>query len=122
MVKLYSYKGAYPYPLPADMSKYDIKDFILAPNKPEVPADKKLGWNGSNWILQDYSENEIIGQWGVIRNIRNELLANSDIYIIRAMEDGTEISQEWKDYRQALRDVTNQASPYTIVWPIKPQI
>ena len=121
-VKLYSYKGGYPYPLPSDMSNYNINDFILAPEKPEVPADKKLGWNGTDWVLENYSDNEILIKWQEIINLRNELLKSSDIYIIRSVEDGITISQEWKDYRQALRDVTNQASPYTIVWPIKPQI
>jgi len=122
MAQLYSYKGAYPYPLPSDMSKYDIKDFRLASEKPDVPADKKLGWNGTDWILEDYSEGETQIKWQEIRNTRNDLLTNSDIYIIRSIEDGTEISQEWKDYRQALRNVTLQENPFTIVWPIKPQI
>lgn len=122
MAQLYSYKGAYPYPLPSDMSKYDINDFILAPDKPEVPADKKIGWNGINWVFEDYSENEILGQWSIVRNTRNDLLTNSDIYIIRSIEDSTTISQEWKDYRQSLRDVTSQESPFLIVWPEKPQV
>lgn len=122
MSTLYSYKGAWPYPLPPDMSNYDINDFILAPEKPSVPANKKLGWNGTNWTLDDHSEGEIQIKWQEIRNIRNDLLANSDIYIIRSVEDGTPISQDWKDYRQTLRDVTSQESPYTIVWPIIPKI
>ena len=121
MSKLYSYRGAYPYPLPSDMSKYDINDFMLAPEKPQVPADKKLGWNRTNWVLEDYSEAETQIKWQEIRNLRNNLLTNSDIYIIRSTEDGTEITQEWKDYRQALRNVTTQESPFLIVWPTQPQ-
>lgn len=122
MTDLYSYKGGDPYPLPSDMSRYNINDFKLVPEKPFVPADKKLSWNGTNWFIRENTEGETIAKWVAIRNMRNELLANSDIYVIRSVESGTEISQEWKDYRQALRDVTTQESPWFIVWPEKPQI
>ena len=49
MIELYSYKGQYPFPLPSDMTGYDINDFILAPEKPTVPIDKVVDWDGSNW-------------------------------------------------------------------------
>jgi hypothetical protein len=31
------------------------------------------------------------------------------------------ITEEWRTYRQALRDITNQSSPFTITWPTKPE-
>lgn len=33
----------------------------------------------------------------------------------------TRAQKKWKDYRKALRDVTNQATPDAVVWPEKPQ-
>ena len=120
MIELYSYKGQYPFPLPSDMTGYDINDFVLAPEKPIVPYDKKISWDGSNWILLDRSENERIGQWAIVRSIRNDKLSKSDVQIIRAFEDGTEIPQEWREYRQALRDITNQENPWYIEWPAEP--
>ena len=122
MTDLYSYYGGDPYPLPSDMSRYNIKNFKLAPEKPFVPADKRLEWNGTDWFLRECTEGETIARWIAVRIKRNELLANSDTYIIRSMEAGTEISQEWKDYRQALRDVTTQESPWFINWPTPPQV
>lgn len=53
-----------------------------------------------------------------MRAFRNELLAETDW---RFRSDMTP-SQEWKDYCQALRDVTAQPGfPWDIQWPAKPE-
>jgi len=53
-----------------------------------------------------------------MRAFRNELLAATDW---RFRSDMTP-SQEWKDYCQALRDVTAQPGfPWDIQWPAKPE-
>lgn len=52
-----------------------------------------------------------------MRQHRNTLLIESDIY---ALAD--RITDEWRTYRQALRDVTSQSGfPNEVVWPTKPQ-
>ena len=52
----------------------------------------------------------------VVRSERNTLLSESDVY---ALAD--RITDEWKTYRQALRDVPSQAGfPDNITWPTKP--
>ena len=52
----------------------------------------------------------------LIRNQRNTLLNESDVY---ALAD--RITDEWRTYRQALRDVPLQAGfPDNITWPVKP--
>ena len=52
-----------------------------------------------------------------VRDVRNSLLAKSDWRFRSDMNP----SQEWKDYCQALRDVTTQAGfPWTIDWPAQP--
>jgi len=38
----------------------------------------------------------------------------------RANETGVK-ADEWKAYRQALRDVPAQADPRSIEWPVKPK-
>jgi len=59
-------------------------------------------------------------RWVRIRKERNQLLSDSDGPMARANEQGSKV-QEWKTYRQALRDVPNkQADPRSIVWPVKP--
>ncbi len=52
----------------------------------------------------------------IIDGERNILLSESDVY---ALAD--RITDEWRTYRQALRDVPLQAGfPDNITWPVKP--
>jgi hypothetical protein len=56
------------------------------------------------------------------RTFRDRLLFMSDWVVIKAAETGVSEGQEWKDYRQALRDVTSQPGfPWEINWPKAPQ-
>ena len=55
-------------------------------------------------------------QWESVRFERNEKLRDTDW---RAGSDLT-LSDDWKTYRQALRDITTQADPYNISWPTEP--
>lgn len=53
-----------------------------------------------------------------IREERNKLLSATDW---RALADQT-LSNEWRDYRQALRDISSQETfPDEVVWPTEPQ-
>ena len=120
MTNLYSYKKAYPYPLPEDVYNYNINDFKLAPQIPEIPLGKFLEWDGGDWVIRDPNENELIFKWYEIRQQRNQLLANSDIYVLKYYENNTPVSLELKEYRQSLRDITTQENPWNIVWPTIP--
>lgn len=56
-----------------------------------------------------------------IRNRRNELLAASDIYVIVDYPISENKRNEWKAYRQELRDVTLQSTfPDEVIWPTEP--
>ena len=55
-------------------------------------------------------------KWSVIRRERDLKLQDTDW---RASSDLT-LSDEWKTYRQALRDVPTQSDPFNISWPIEP--
>lgn len=58
-----------------------------------------------------------------VRKKRDALIAESDWRVIRATETGVPISQEWIDYRQALRDISNQEGfPKEITWPTEPEV
>lgn len=64
---------------------------------------------------------EITAQkWKQVRSERNFLLAESDWVVTRASDTGVAVSDEWKTYRQALRDVPTQSDPGNITWPTKP--
>ena len=55
-------------------------------------------------------------QWANIRFERDRKLKDTDW---RASSDLT-LSDAWKTYRQALRDVPTQSDPYNITWPSAP--
>ena len=65
---------------------------------------------------QAAAPSEIDYKWEQVRTKRNSLLAECDW---RAFSDVT-LSNEWKTYRQALRDVPSQSDPDNITWPTKP--
>ena len=55
------------------------------------------------------------------KSARNLLLAETDWTQLADVTMPAEKAQEWKTYRQALRDITLQAGfPREIVWPVKP--
>jgi hypothetical protein len=61
------------------------------------------------------------GKAEVIRAERNQLLAETDWVVVMASELGFPVSDEWKNYRQALRNITLQAGfPESVNWPTKP--
>jgi len=81
----------------------------------------------SGWVYWSPGENKVYPsdlltqqKWAEVRTVRNKLLADSDWVVTRAMESGTEVPAEWVTYRQLLRDVTTQADPFLIVWPLAP--
>ena len=64
------------------------------------------------------SETDI--KWQQIRNQRNRLLLETDWVVTKASDTGVAVSDEWKTYRQALRDIPTQSDPDNITWPTKP--
>ena len=56
-----------------------------------------------------------------LREERNKRLLETDWIVARAYETNQSIPQEWIDYRQALRDITESySSLQNVVWPEKP--
>lgn len=72
------------------------------------------------WEVFELSQQEIDDSmpiwWNDVRFKRNEFLAETD-YMANS---DYPITDEWKAYRQALRDITNQAHPLEVTWPTKP--
>ncbi len=62
------------------------------------------------------AEEILADKWADIRRVRNSKLTDTDW---RASSDLT-LSDEWKTYRQALRDVPTQSDPDNIAWPTEP--
>lgn len=57
--------------------------------------------------------------WPVIRARRDALLVQSDWTQLPDVPLPTKAA--WADYRQALRDITQQPDPHNIIWPTPPQ-
>ena len=66
----------------------------------------------------------------LLREERNQLLSETDWVAARSIETGVAISNDWKTYRQALRDLPASSSPsldeyydldlMSVTWPTKP--
>jgi len=68
----------------------------------------------ADWCRANFTEAEMLKQ---LRTIRNMLLEQTDVL---ALGDRT-LSDEWKTYRQALRDLpANTSDVYKPVYPTQP--
>lgn len=63
----------------------------------------------------------LLGVWEDIKAKRAALLAKTDWMVARAQDTGNPMPVEWTQYRQALRDITEQPDPFNITWPTAPQ-
>lgn len=57
-------------------------------------------------------------RWIEERAKRDILLVETDFL---ALQDTSELTEDWKSYRQALRDITTQSDVDNITWPEKPE-
>ena len=57
----------------------------------------------------------------IVKYKRNALLSASDWIVTKAMDVGTPVPEDWRVYRQALRDITLQPDIFNIIWPTAPQ-
>ena len=65
------------------------------------------------------SETDI--KWMQVRNERNRLLSETDWVVTKASDTGVALSDEWKTYRQELRDLpATQTDVDNITYPTKP--
>ena len=66
----------------------------------------------------------------LLREVRNQLLSETDWVAARSIETGVAMSNDWKTYRQALRDLPASSSPSldeyydlnfsSVTWPTEP--
>ena len=75
-------------------------------------------WNQTD-ATQEEIDTKIENQWEHIRVARNEILTQCDWTILPDSPVSSSID-EWKTYRQQLRDITNQSNPFEVVWPTHP--
>ena len=95
------------------MTRYHATFEGQVPFTPEEEAE---------WDARENQAAELIGndpqKEQEIRIERDQLLQASDW---RALSDQI-LTEEWKDYRQALRDITGQSGfPEKVIWPTIPE-
>lgn len=115
----------------------ELNIYVVEPFEfPKVETNKKLihtnpilenGIWKQQFYITDKTEEEIVSEYTMrsknIRQKRNKLLLESDWVVAKAYELGTEVPQEWKEYRQALRDIPSQENfPFEVVFPQFPTV
>ena len=86
--------------------------------KPEFPA----AWSNESmsWVDTRSSQERIAQQWVKVRAERDALLESTDWVVIKQAEAGGPLPTPWRQYRDALRDITVQPDPFNLVWPTPP--
>lgn len=70
------------------------------------------------WQVVELSLDQAAGN---VRAYRGQLLAETDWVVAKSYEAGEPVPEAWVSYRQALRDITEQAGfPHEVTWPTKP--
>lgn len=88
-------------------------EFKRKPNKPS--PHHVFDYTTKQWIDPRTPETE----WPLVRAERDRRLLASDWTQLPDVPLATK--EAWATYRQALRDITEQADPFNIVWPTLPQ-
>jgi IS1 family transposase len=58
----------------------------------------------------------------ILRHDRNKKLSDTDWVVLKSLEEGVPVSDTWKTYRQALRDITEIYEKQSeVVWPTLPE-
>lgn len=100
-------------------------DFIVIEKYPSVngiiyDATVKVLKEAFNATDEQIVEAYATQRWAAVRSQRDKLLTECDWVVTKNTEAGQPIPEAWSTYRQALRDITNQADPDEITWPQKP--
>jgi hypothetical protein len=83
---------------------------------PDAPNDySKFDFDAKQWVKK-YTDEQ---RWDMVRLVRYKKLESSDWTQLPDVPISTK--EAWATYRQALRDITNQADPFNITWPTPPQ-
>lgn len=127
-----THSGSTARTLTEDEFLQHVPGVILVPELP--PSINDSFWDGAKVVAKpvrptkdhefDYATKAWVDprtpttQWAVVRAERDARIAKTDW---TQLDDTPAVAKgKWKTYRQALRDVTNQANPFAIVWPVPP--
>lgn len=100
-----------------DLASGQLVDFV-----PERPDDQggELIWSWDQDRRRWTSTHTDVYDWRCVRELRDRKLQDCDWRVVRAAEQGQDMSEAWRQYRQQLRDITLQTNPQSIDWPVPP--
>ena len=99
---------------PPSMSYGPDYDLIELPEGYEKPSKEEF-----EATLQELIDAQ---PWKELRQERDKRLATCDWVVIRATSTDTPVTEEWKTYMQALRDLPSTTEdPANPVWPVPPE-
>lgn len=123
---LYTKNGSYPAALPhrillsdgttrTDSSTFteeEIADagYIAVDTPPVATYPQKVAWDGENWSIREPNYGETLAELTRVRDFCLDNLEATDYKVIKALETGTSVPQNYVDYRQALRDLYNEVT------------
>lgn len=86
-----------------------------------VLIEGKYFRNFSEVVLDETEQLKVKnGELENIRALRNQLLKDTDFTMLEDFPQSETKRQEWKQYRQELRDVTIQSDVFNLNWPVQP--
>jgi len=78
-------------------------------------AEREAEWDAKEIVWQAGQDDR---DWIEVRKTRDQLLLKSDF---TQLDDSPKDKVVWKNYRQVLRDITDQPDPGNITWPTPPE-
>lgn len=110
--------GWYPYRF---VSATVSGSYVIDGSYYEITDDEVIEYQTTRQLTEEEQQSIIDNAWITIRFTRNNKLNECDWTQLSDSPLTTEEKEEWKVYRQALRDITKYDSPYDVVWPEQPQ-
>ena len=87
----------------------DAKGIVPLPEAPDPSYE--FNYDTLQWVPN------LVKAWARVRITRDELIAATDWRATRAAVENRPLHPAWTAYRTALRDITSQPDPYTLIWP-----
>jgi len=107
---------------PLDSTRWLIPAGCVQAAPPTITDKQFAKWDGAKWNVQNIPvvepdpEPKPLSEAETVRAKRDQLLVASD-----SMALADRITDEWRTYRQALRDLPQQSGfPNSVTWPTEP--
>ena len=91
----------------------------LSANRPVDMPPKPSDRHEFDYSIKEWKVNTELA-WHYVYIERSRKLMDTDWLVTKAIETGEPMPAGWATYRQALRDITQQSDPMSIVWPVQP--